>query len=272
MVRATAANRERSSLTNGVKVRILIVDDEPPARAIVRQMLQGHSEVEIVGECENGHEAIASIEKFAPDLVFLDIQMPEVDGFAVLEACQPERLPHIIFVTAYDQFAVHAFEIHALDYILKPFDKERFEQALSRAKRQIKGEKNSESSERILELLSENRTRPQYIERLIIKVEGRVFFLKTDEIEWIEAQGNYVSLHAGKKNYMFREAISNLETQLDPRKFQRIQRSAIVNIEHIRELQPWFRGDYRVILRDGTQLKLSHRYRDNLDKYLGGSL
>lgn len=268
----TASAKRESSLTKSVTLRVLIVDDEPPARAIIRKMLQGHSEVEILGECENGLEAIACIDKWAPDLVFLDIQMPEVDGFAVLEACQPERLPHIIFVTAYDQFAVHAFEIHALDYILKPFDHERFEEALSRAKRQINGENISDSNERILTMLAENRTRPEYVERLIIKAEGRVFFLKIDEIEWIEAQGNYVSLHSGKKQYMFREAISNLETQLDPRKFQRIQRSAIINIEHIRELQPWFRGDYRVILRDGTQLKLSRRYRDNLDKYLGGSL
>lgn len=272
MTKASTANRESPLSTNSVRLRVLIVDDEPLARQILRKRLQGHSEVEIVGECENGHEAIAGIEKFAPDLVFLDIQMPEVDGFAVLEACQQNQLPHIIFVTAYDQFAVQAFEIHALDYILKPFDKERFEQALARAKRQIKGEKISESSERILALLADNKARPEYIERLIIKAEGRVFFLKIDEIEWIEAQGNYVSLHAGKKQHMFREAISNLEAQLDPRKFQRIQRSAIVNIEHIRELQPWFRGDYRVILRDGTQLKLSHRYRENLDKYLGGSL
>lgn len=270
MAKITTVNKERS--TAGDRLRVLIVDDEPLARNMVRRMLQSDSEVEIVGECENGHEAITAIKTTTPDLVFLDVQMPEINGFAVLEECQTHQLPHVIFVTAYDQYAVQAFEIHALDYVLKPFDQERFELALSRAKQQIKSEELSQSNERILALLAEHQSRPQYVERLIIKAEGRVFFLKVEEVEWIEAQGNYVSLHAGKRKYLFREAISNLETQLDPRKFQRIQRSTIVNIDCIRELQPWFRGDYRVVLHDGTELKLSHRYRDNLDKYLGGSL
>jgi two-component system, LytTR family, response regulator len=253
-------------------LRVLIVDDEPLARRMVRRMLHDHHEVEIVGECESGLEAIASIRATRPDLVFLDVQMPELDGFAVIEALKSDSLPHIIFVTAYDQYAVRAFEVHALDYLLKPFDAERFAQALSRAIRQINGEKSGDLSERVLALLAENKEPSRYVERLIIKTDGRVFFLKTDEIEWIEAEGNYVALHVGKKRYLFREAISSLEKELDPRKFQRIQRSAIVNIDCIRELQPWFRGDYRVVLQDGTELKLSHRYKENLDKYLGGSL
>jgi two-component system, LytTR family, response regulator len=264
------ANQQRS--LRGISLKVLIVDDEPLGRNMVRRMLEGHSEVEIVGECENGQEAITAIKTTAPDLVFLDVQMPEIDGFAVLDACKADQLPHVIFVTAYDQYAVQAFEIHALDYILKPFDQERFEQALARVKQQLNSERVSESNERILALLAETRSRPHYIERFIIKAEGRVFFLKTDEVEWIQAEGNYVSLHVRKRKYLFREAISTLETELDPRKFQRIGRSTIVNIECIRELQPWFRGDYRVVLYDGTELKLSHRYRDNLDKYLGGSL
>jgi two-component system LytT family response regulator len=250
----------------------LIVDDEPLARKMVRVMLRGHTGIEVIGECENGLEAITAILTDNPDIVFLDVQMPEIDGFEVLEGCKSEHLPLIIFVTAYDQYAVRAFEINALDYLLKPYDQERFEQALERACQQVHSGRSGHFNERILALLEQTQARASYLERLIIKTEGRIFFLRTEEIEWIEAEGNYVSLHVGKKRYFFREAISSLETHLDPRKFQRIQRSAIVNIDYINELQPWSRGDYRVILRDGTQLKLSHRYRENLDKQLGGTL
>jgi two-component system, LytTR family, response regulator len=259
-------------LINSSTIRVLIVDDEPLARKMVCGMLRGHPGIEVIGECENGLEAIKAILTDEPDIVFLDVQMPEVDGFAVLEGCKSERMPLIIFVTAYDQYAVRAFEVNALDYLLKPYDQERFEQALERACQQLRSGRSEHFNERILSLLEQNQARVPYLERLIIKTEGRIFFLRTDEIEWIEAEGNYVSLHVGKKRYFFREAISSLETQLDPRKFQRIQRSAIVNIDYIGELQPWFRGDYRVILRDGTELKLSHRYRENLDKHLGGNL
>jgi two-component system, LytTR family, response regulator len=259
-------------MSNQHKLRVLIVDDEPHGRKVVRRMLASHAEVEIVGECENGREAITAIKNAAPQVVFLDVQMPEIDGFAVLEACEPDVLPLVIFVTAYDQYAVQAFEIHALDYILKPFDEDRFEQALARVKQQVKNDRLSQSAERILALLAERRPAPTYIDRFIIKTDGRVFFLKVDEVEWIHAEGNYVSLHVRKGKYLFRESISNLEMQLEPRKFQRIQRSIIVNIDCIRELQPWSRGDYRVVLNDGTELKLSHRYRDNLDRYVGGSL
>jgi two-component system LytT family response regulator len=253
-----------------VKIKALIVDDEPLARSMTRRMLDGHAKIELVGECESGEEAVAAIRTQKPDLVFLDVQMPGLDGFAVIEALASERLPQIIFITAYDQYAVRAFDVHALDYLLKPFDRERFEQALRRAVRRIETEQSGKLNERILSLLAERE--PRYLERFIIKAEGRVFFLKADEIEWIEAEGNYVTLHAGGKGHLFREAISSLETKLDPRKFQRIGRSAIVNLDSIRELQPWFRGDYKIILHDGAELKLSHRFRDNLNKYLGGSL
>jgi len=256
----------------GVKIKALIVDDEPLARSMTRRMLDGHANIELVGECESGEDAVATIRTLKPDLVFLDVQMPGLDGFAVIEALASERLPHVIFITAYDQYAVRAFEVHALDYLLKPFDRERFEQALRRAVRQIETEQSGELNERILALLAERQPPAPYLERFIIKTAGRVFFLKAGEIEWVEAEGNYVVLHAGGKRHLFREAISNVETRLDPRKFQRIGRSAIVNLDSIRELQPWFRGDYKIILHDGTELKLSHRFRDNLNKYLGGSL
>lgn len=250
-------------------LRVLLVDDEPLGRAMVRGMLQTQADVTIVAECENGYEAIAALQKNEIDLVFLDVQMPEMDGFGVLAAIPAERLPHVIFVTAYDQYAVRAFEVHALDYLLKPFDSERFQQALERARQQIHDHTNQDLPERLLSLLN---AQTQYLERLIIKDSGRVFFLKTAEIEWIEAEGNYVALHIGKKQYLFREAISRLETQLDPRRFSRIHRSTMVNLDCVRELQPWFRGDYKVILHDGTELKLSHRFRENFVKHFGGSL
>ncbi len=254
------------------KIRALIVDDEPLARSMVRRMLEGHAQVEIAGECENGLEAIAAIDSLAPDLVLLDVQMPEMDGFGVIDAVDAGHLPHIIFITAYDQYAVRAFEVHALDYLLKPFDRERFDQALDRAVKQIRSEKSGDATERILSLLAEKRAETPYVERFILKAQGRVVFLKADEVEWIEAEGNYVMLHAGKKKHLFREAISSLEAKLDPRLFRRIGRSTIVNLDCIRELQPWSRGEYMIILHDGTELKLSHRFRDNLNRNLGGTL
>lgn len=262
-------------------IRVLIVDDEPAGRDIVREMLREvvrRGEVEIVCECEDGRAALHAIQNVKLDLVFLDIQMPEMDGFAVLSALPPDQLPFIIFVTAYDQYALRAFEIHALDYLLKPFDRERFDQAFEQARRTLTRERASDVSERILCLLEERGATgsqtpaQQHLERFVIKADGRVFFLRADEIEWIEAEGNYVSLHAGQRTYLFREAISTLETQLDPRTFRRIHRSTIVNIDCIRELHPMFRGEYRVVMRDGTELKLSQTYRDNLQLHLGGAL
>lgn len=263
-------------------IRVLIVDDEPAGREIVREMLTGavrRGEVEIIGESEDGRTAVGSIQSLRPDLVFLDVQMPEMDGFTVLSALPLEQLPFVIFVTAYDQYALRAFEVHALDYLLKPFDRERFEQAFDRAKRSLALERASDIHERILSFLesrgatdSQIQTPQPYLERLVIKTDGRVFFLRADEIEWIEAEGNYVSLHTKQRVYLFREAISTLETQLDARQFRRIHRSTIVNIDCVRELQPMFRGEYRVIMRDGTELKLSQTYRDNLQQQLGGML
>lgn len=258
-------------MTENYKIRVLIVDDEPLGRGMIRRMMEAHPLAEIVGECENGREAVAAVETENPDLVFLDVQMPEMDGFAVLENLG-EKFPAIIFVTAYDEYAVRAFEVNALDYLLKPYDRKRFDRAYERAVGQIQNQKNTGIGEKILSLLAENKTPEKYIERFIIKASGRVFFLKTEEIIWISAEGNYVSLHTASKNHLFREAVGNLEQKLDPQKFRRISRSAIVNLDFIKELQPFFRGDYNIILRDGTELKLSHRYRQNLNRFFGGSI
>lgn len=258
-------------MSENPKIRVLIVDDEPLGRMFVRRMLETHPEVEIIGEATTGREAVAAIEAKTPDLVFLDVQMPETNGFAVLENVNGKQ-PAIVFVTAYDEYAVRAFEVNALDYLLKPYDRKRFEQAFERAVRQIQNQKDNSVGEQILSLLSETRTPAQFIERFIIKASGRIFFLKAEEVVWISSEGNYVLLHAPPKNHIFREAISNLEQKLNPQKFRRINRSAIVNLDFVRELQPWFRGDHKVILQDKTELKLSHRYRQNLNQNFGGSL
>ena len=249
-------------------IRVLLVDDESLAREMLREMLQDDPQVTIVGESCNGHEALEAIRTHSPDLIFLDVQMPELGGFEVLEALGKE-IPRVIFVTAYDQYAVRAFEVHALDYLLKPFDQERFDISWQRARAQILRERDGGRDQRILALLEEMKAGNKYLERLVIKASGRIYFLETAEIDWIEAEGNYVSVHSAKKSHLLRETISSLEAQLDPKKFLRIHRSSIVRIDRIQELQPWFHGEYRIILQNGTQLTLSRNYRDRLQEALG---
>jgi two-component system LytT family response regulator len=212
------------------------------------------------------------MKRRAPDLLFLDVQMPELDGFAVLKELGNKRLPLIIFVTAYDTYALRAFDVCAVDYLLKPFDRERFDTALQRAKERLLTMKETDLNHRTLALLEELKAQSSHLERLVIKAGGRAFFLKTEEIDWIEAEGKYVRLHVGRASYLLREAMNNLETQLDPKKFLRIHRSTIVNIERIQELQSWFHHEYRVILRDGTELALSRSCRKKLAELLGSSL
>ncbi|HYV04246.1 MAG TPA: LytTR family DNA-binding domain-containing protein [Blastocatellia bacterium] len=252
-------------------IRTLIVDDESLARERIREMLEGDPEIEIVGDCANGKEAIQAISKLKPDLIFLDVEMPGIDGFQVLQSLEAAEMPVVIFVTAYDQYAVRAFDTFALDYLLKPFDRERFERSVRRAKTQLL--KISDSmNERILSALEQIKTRPVHLERLVIKMNGHVFFIKAAEIDWLEAEGNYVRLHSGKESYLLRDTISALEAQLDPKQFLRVHRSAIVNIDRIQELQPWFHGEYRIILREGVQLTLSRSYREKLHELLGRPL
>jgi two-component system LytT family response regulator len=252
-------------------IRALIVDDEPLARAAIRNMLKTHTEIDVVGECDSGADAVRTIESSGPDLVFLDVQMPELDGFGVVEAVGPEHMPCLIFVTAYDQYAVRAFEVHALDYLLKPFDQERFDGALARAKQHLlQKDSAADTRARIHDLLRESRG--PHPRRFIIRTPERIFFLATKEIDWIEAQGNYVSLHAGSRSYIFRAPLGDIEVQLDRETFRRIHRSAIVNVDSIRELRPVFHGGYVVVLRDGSELKLSDRFRDSLREDFFGKL
>lgn len=259
-------------MTSSKPIRALIVDDEPLARRRIRRMLAHDPEVAIVGDCSNGKEAIAAIKSESPDLIFLDVQMPEVDGFEVLADAQTSGMPLVIFVTAYDQYALRAFEVAAVDYLVKPFDRRRFEGALQRAKSRLASGRESDVNQQTLALLAELKAQSSHVERLVIKAGGRAFFLKTDEIDWIEAEGKYVRLHVGKESYLLREAMGSMESQLDPKKFPRIHRSTIVNIERVRELQPWFHNEYRVILKDGTELMLSRSCRKRLGELLGSAL
>lgn len=259
-------------MTGLERTRVLIVDDEPLARRRIRRMLSDDDEVEVIGDCGTGREALTFIRERSPDLVFLDVQMPEMDGFDVLKAIEGDRMPLIVFVTAHDQYALKAFEVYALDYLLKPFDRRRFDKALQRAKARLRNESGGELGRRTLSLLEELKARGDYQVRLVIKEDGRVFFLRAEDIDWIEAEGKYVRLHAGKDAYLVREAIGNMEAHLDPKRFARIHRSTIVNIDRIRELEPWFHNEYRVVLRDGTRLMLSRGCRKKLSELLGAQL
>jgi two-component system LytT family response regulator len=252
-----------------LKIRTLIVDDEPLGRERIRTLLSEHADVEVVGECPDGREAVAAIERLKPDLLFLDVQMPEMDGFAVLDAIAGRHLPAIIFVTAYDRYAVQAFEVHALDYLLKSFDRERFRSAVARAKEEIRRAREGALNERLAGLLEDLESRKQRATRVVIKSAGRIFFLPVEEIDWVEAADNYVRIHAGVEAHLVRETLQSLEGRLDPAKFLRIHRSTIVNLDRIRELHPLFHGDYAVRLRDGTELTLSRNYREKLGEPLG---
>ena len=252
-----------------MKIRTLIVDDEPLGRERIRTLLAGDPEIEIAGECADGRSAVAAIEQTRPDLVFLDVQMPEVDGFGVVGALAGENLPVIIFVTAYDKYAVQAFEGHALDYLLKSFDRERFQAALQRAKEEIQRSRAGAINERLVGLLEDLQAKRKYLTRLVVKTAGRIVFLRVEEIDWVEAADNYVRVHAGRETHLLRETLQSLAGRLDPERFLRIHRSTLVNLDRIRELQPMFHGDYQVKLGDGTELTLSRNYREKLLEPLG---
>ena len=256
-----------------MKIRTLIVDDEPLARERLRALLSAEPDIEIIGECGDGPEAVESIRRDAPDLVFLDVQIPEIDGFGVIERVGLENAPVVVFVTAYDQYALEAFDVHAVDYLLKPFDETRFAKALGRARSAVQAQRSGEVSERLLALLRGLRAAPTgRTERLVVKSAGRLFFLRTEEIDWIESSGNYVCLHVGSETHLLRETMSSLEARLDPATFIRIHRTAIVNVDRIKELQPLFHGEYEVVLRGGARLTLSRSYRDRLQCLLGKDL
>ena len=245
------------------------MDDEPLARSRVRELLATQSDVEVTGECSNGREAIAAIRSDRPDLVFLDVQMPEVTGFEVLEALEPASAPAVVFVTAFDEFAVRAFEVHALDYLLKPFDRERFLASLQRAREAVRLRAEGRLDERLGALLADLGAERRYLKRLLVKNGSRSVLLLAGEIDWIESAGNYVRVHVGRERHLLRETMTALEEKLDPERFVRIHRSVMVNLEWVREMEPYFHGDYVLKLLDGTRLTLSRTYRDRLQDRLG---
>src|SRR5262249_44916292 len=244
-------------------LRALVVDDEAPARRTLQLLLANHPDVELVGECATGPDALETIDRTEPDLLFLDVHLPGFSGFELLQRLKTERPPTVIFVTAYEEHAVRAFDASAADYLLKPFDDERFDRALERAKARVR--------QRDLEQLPPRRlqTPIPFLDRLAIRGSGRIFFVRVAEIHWIEASDYYVQVHLHGRAHLLRERMHHLEARLDPRRFVRIHRSAIVNIERVKELQPFFHGEYSVLLEDGTRLKLSRTYRDRLELLLG---
>jgi two-component system, LytTR family, response regulator len=246
------------------KIRVLIVDDERPARRKLRRFLESEPDIEILGEQGGGQEAVEAIRQERPDLLFLDVQMPGLDGFGVLAALDFEPLPQVVFVTAHDQFALRAFEVHALDYLLKPFDQERFRKVLERARQYLAQDHRgvSDLDERLNRLIEEMRAGTGFSQRLLINAGDRAFFLQVERIDRVEAAKNYVRIHAGADAYLLRGTIDGLQRRLDPTRFLRVNRSQLVNIDSIKELHPWSHGEYRILLKDGTQLMWSRRYLD----------
>jgi two-component system LytT family response regulator len=245
--------------------KVLIVDDERLSRRRVRRLLSLEPDCEVSGECANGAEAVTSLKQARPDIIFLDVQMPEMDGFEVARAMADAK-PLVIFTSAYDEYALRAFEVQAFDYLLKPFDGRRFRESLQRAKIRVEIDRSGQQDRRPA---AAEQPMPRVApDRIAVRNSGRVVFIKLTDIDWIEAADNYVCLHCGRETHVVRETMNELEARLDPAQFLRVHRSSIVNLDRVRELQPWFRGDYRVVLRDGTQLTLTKNHREKLESRL----
>jgi two-component system LytT family response regulator len=275
--------KTKSDSSASGRLRAIIADDEPAARRGVRLLLERDRGVDIVGEAAGGLEAVELIRREKPDLVFLDVQMPGCDGFEVLAKVAPEVVRAVVFVTAYDEHALRAFEVNAIDYLLKPYEDERFEAALQRAKDEVWRHQSDTMSARLTQLLEYLRLtgdpaaapaakQDPALDRILVKSSGEIFFLKADEIDWIEAEGDYMKFHVAGRTHLMRETMARLEARLDPKRFIRIHRSAIVNIDRLRKLSPSFAGEYAVILHDGTKLKLSRGYHEKIAALLKQAL
>jgi len=253
------------------RIRALIVDDEKPARRRLVELLGREPDIDVTGEARDGREAVDLVRAHAPDLMFLDIQMPDLDGFAVLSALEPEQQPVTVFVTAYDRYAIQAFEAHAIDYLLKPFSDQRFEGALRRACQFLRSRTVGETQHGLAPALDErggSEPRAGFLDRFVLKGGGRVTFLGVEDVDWIEASGVYVNLHVGSRSHLYRSSLAHLLQRLDPRRFVRVHRSLAVNTERIRELQPRSHGDYTVILKSGTELVMSRGFRPQFEHWL----
>jgi two-component system LytT family response regulator len=243
--------------------RVLIVDDEPRARGLIRKMLLSAKEFEVVGECSNGYEGIASVRNLKPDLMLLDVQMPEIDGFRVLEELRGEPMPQVVFITAHDQYAVRAFEANALDYLLKPFDANRLLAMIQRARDRLIQVADSERNRQILSLLDSLEASRGYLERFVVRMGGRMLLLPIEEVEWIQSEDKYVRLHAKTGSYLIRDTLTRLHGLLDPKQFIRVHRSAIVRLAFVQEIKSDFHSDHRIVLRNGSEVPLGRNYRDH---------
>lgn len=255
-------------MTETETLRCVVVDDEPLARDLLKAMLEAYPDVEVVAECGDGRAAIRAIKRFEPDVLFLDIQMPKMDGFALVQELDPDEMPEVVFVTAYDRYALRAFDVHALDYLLKPFDEERLDHALMRARKHARRPDGGRELNQILSLLQDLGTRNRYPDRIPIRRSDRTILQPVADIDWIEAEGKHMKIHVGEEAFAIREAMTRLERQLDPRRFLRVSRSAIVNVDRIREIQPWFHGDHVVVLVNGDQVPTTRTYRSTVQRLL----
>ena len=250
------------------KIRALIVDDEPLARRRIKSLLAHDASIDVIGECSDGIMAVTSISELTPDLVFLDVQMPAMDGFEVIKTIGAEQMPTVIFVTAYDQYALKAFEVNAIDYLLKPFDRRRFQKTLERAKAMIRGLQNGNVNNQLLSLLGDMRREQEIPDRFIIKSGGRVVFLRVEEIDWMRAVGNYVRLQVGRDSHLMRETMSGMEAKLNPDRFMRVHRSTIVNLDQVKQVKPHTNGECFLVLGSGSQVKVSRSYRDVVARFV----
>jgi two-component system LytT family response regulator len=253
-----------------MKIRTLIVDDMMLARERIRMFLVIDPEIEIVGECGDGDKAVEEIKNLKPELVFLDVQMPGLDGFGVIEKIGIEQMPSVVFVTAYDEFAIKAFEVSALDYLLKPFEEEQLTRAVKRAKREVQKRQANDLNDHLRQLLATVKPEAKYLKRLIVKSSAQTVLVQTEDIDWIGAAGNYLELHVGRETHLVRERISRMEQKLDPEKFARIHRSTIVNLDRVKTLKHLFSGDHLTILRDDTKLNMSRTFYEKLILHIHG--
>jgi two-component system LytT family response regulator len=260
----TSPNRDR--------LRVLVVDDETPARERLLDLLRKDSQVGSILEAENGTVAADLIKRQRPDIVFLDVQMPELDGFGLIDALGAEQMPLTVFVTAYDEHAIRAFEANALDYLLKPFSDERFEATMARIKSRLDEVGMRDFGLHVLEMIHREPTREQWLDRLVVKSAGRTRFIPVADIDWIESAGVYVTLHVGTKEWLYRAALGELARKLDPMRFVRIHRSAVVNIASVSHLEPISHGEFEIVLKNGSRPRMSRIYRAQLEKRLGQSL
>ena len=251
-----------------MSIRALIVDDEPLAVRSIRRFLNDHPDIHVLDECRDGQSAVTAILSDKPDLVFLDVQMPELDGFGVVDRVGVDQMPVTIFVTAYDQYALAAFDANALDYLLKPFGKVRFDRAMARARKRLLNHSNRETMQQLLQTIERVFGPKNYIDRLPVTENGRIIFVKVRDVQWIEAAGNYARLYVASRNYDIRETLTSLEGKLNPQVFVRIHRSTIVNLQYVKEVRPWFHGYHLVRLENGRDLRMS-RYQQEVAERLG---